>query len=453
MAWTPDSWQNFPAAQLPTYEDQTALDKAVAHLKTQPPLVFAGEARTLKAELANAAMGKAFLLQGGDCAESFKEFDAINIRDTLRVLLQMAVTLTFAAGTPVIKLGRIAGQFAKPRSSDMETINGISLPSYRGDIINGTDFTEEARKPDPERMWRAYAQSGLTLNLLRAFTQGGYADLHRVHNWNMSFVEHSPEAERYRDVATRIQDSLQFMNAMGINSDNTAALKATEIFTSHEMLLLPYEEAFTRVDSTTGDWYNVGAHFVWIGERTRQLDGAHVAYARGIKNPIGLKVSNKLENDELLRLIDALNPENEPGRLTLITRMGADTLAEHLPRLLRAVKAEGRHVVWVCDAMHGNTITENGYKTRKFTSILKEVENFFDAHNAEGTIAGGVHFEMTGQDVTECLGGGQNITANDLESRYHTHCDPRLNAKQSLELAFLTSKKLKEHREKVQALV
>ena len=448
MTWTPNSWRNFNAAQTPVYEDKEALKRVEDHLKTLPPLVFAGEARTLKEQLAQAAMGKAFLLQGGDCAESFSEFNAKNIRDTFRVLLQMAVTLTFAASSPVIKVGRIAGQFAKPRSSDSETIDGITLPSYRGDIVNGIEFTKESRMPDPDRMWKAYAHSGLTLNLLRAFSRGGYADLHRVHNWNMSFAENSPQAERYLDLARRIQDSLKFMEACGIESANTPTLRETQVFTSHEMLLLGYEEAFTRVDSTSGDWYNVAAHMVWIGERTRQLDGAHIEYAKGIANPIGVKVSDKMHEDELIRLIDALNPQNEPGRLTLITRMGADVLPEHLPRLLRKVKSEGRHVVWSCDPMHGNTITDNGYKTRPFDRILKEVESFFDAHNAEGTFAGGVHFEMTGQDVTECLGGGQNITSKDLESRYHTHCDPRLNAQQSLELAFLTAEKLKEHREK-----
>ncbi len=448
--WTPSSWRDFPAVQMPNYKDQEALKNVENRLRKAPPLVFAGEARSLKEHLADAVYGKAFLLQGGDCAESFADFSSDNIRDTFRVLLQMAVTLAFAASCPVIKVGRIAGQFAKPRSSDTETIDGITLPSYRGDIVNGIEFTPEAREPNPERLWQAYAQSGLTLNLLRAFAKGGYADLHRVQRWTMSFVEHSPQAERYIDLATRIQDALKFMQACGVDPNN-AVIRETEYFTSHEMLLLGYEEAMTRTDSTTGDWYNTSAHMVWIGERTRQLDGAHIEFAKGIANPIGVKVSQKMSDDELIRLIDALNPQNEAGRLTLITRMGADNIAEHLPRLLRVVKNEGRNVVWSCDPMHGNTITENRYKTRPFDSILAEVMNFFDAHNAEGTHAGGVHFEMTGTDVTECLGGGQNITSKDLEDRYHTHCDPRLNAQQSLELAFQISSKLKEHREKVPA--
>lgn len=450
--WTPSSWRDFPALQLPTYKDQAALKAVEARLRKAPPLVFAGEARSLKSQLADAVNGQAFLLQGGDCAESFADFSSDNIRDTFRVLLQMAVTLTFAASSPVIKVGRIAGQFAKPRSSDEETIDGVTLPSYRGDVINDIAFTSESREPDPERLWRAYAQSGLTLNLLRAFAKGGYADLHRVQRWTMSFVDNSPQAERYIDLATRIQDALKFMQACGVDPNN-AIIRETEYFTSHEMLLLPYEEAMTRTDSTTGDWYNTSAHMLWIGERTRQLDGAHVHFAKGISNPIGVKVSQKMDEDELIRLIDALNPHNEPGRLTLITRMGADNILDHLPRLLRAVKREGKNVVWSCDPMHGNTITENRYKTRPFDRILAEVINFFDAHNAEGTYAGGVHFEMTGTDVTECLGGGQNITSKDLEDRYHTHCDPRLNAQQSLELAFQISSKLKEHREKIPARV
>lgn len=449
QSWSPSSWRNFEAKQLPKYDDQEALAEVEARLRKSPPLVFAGEARSLKAQLADAVNGKAFLLQGGDCAESFDQFSSNNIRDTFRVLLQMAVTLTFGAKSPVIKVGRMAGQFAKPRSSDTETVGDVTLPSYRGDIINGIEFTAEARKPDPERMWRAYAQSGLTLNLLRAFARGGYADLHHVQRWNMDFVGETPHAEKYHDLASRIQDALQFMEACGVDSKTSPTVNETQFYTSHEMLLLGYEEAMTRVDSTSGDWYNTSAHLLWIGERTRQLDGAHVEYAKGISNPIGVKISQNTTDDELIRLIDALNPENEAGRLTLITRMGADNLAEHLPRMLRRVKSEGRNVVWCSDPMHGNTITESGYKTRPFDRILLEVNNFFDAHNAEGTYAGGVHFEMTGTDVTECLGGGQNITSQDLESRYHTHCDPRLNAQQSLELAFLIAEKLKDHRAKV----
>ena len=445
--WTPDSWRKFPAAQMPNYPDAAKLKEVEDRLHEAPPLVFAGEARTLKQSLAEAAYGRAFLLQGGDCAESFSEFNATNIRDSFRVLLQMAVVLTFAASSPVIKVGRMAGQFAKPRSEDLETINGITLPSYRGDIVNGIDFTAEARIPDPERLWKAYGQSGLTLNLIRAFASGGYADLHRVQGWTMDFLDSSPQATKYADLANRIQDALNFMTACGIRPDSVRALKEVDFYTSHEMLLLGYEEAMTRVDSTTGDWYDTSAHFIWIGERTRQLDGAHIEFARGISNPIGVKVSQKMSGDELIRLIDALNPENEAGRLTLITRMGDTNLLEYLPALLRRVKEEGRNVVWICDAMHGNTIkTENGYKTRPFDRILAEVTAFFDAHNAEKTHAGGVHFEMTGKDVTECTGGAQNITDEDLSSRYHTHCDPRLNAAQSLELAFLTAEKLNEHK-------
>ena len=445
--WTPDSWRKFPAAQMPNYPDAAKLKEVEDRLHQAPPLVFAGEARTLKQSLAEAAYGRAFLLQGGDCAESFSEFNATNIRDSFRVLLQMAVVLTFAASSPVIKVGRMAGQFAKPRSEDLETINGITLPSYRGDIVNGIDFTAEARIPDPERLWKAYGQSGLTLNLIRAFASGGYADLHRVQGWTMDFLDSSPQAAKYADLANRIQDALNFMTACGIRPDSVRALKEVDFYTSHEMLLLGYEEAMTRVDSTTGDWYDTSAHFIWIGERTRQLDGAHIEFARGISNPIGVKVSQKMSGDELIRLIDALNPENEAGRLTLITRMGDKNLLEYLPALLRRVKEEGRNVVWICDAMHGNTIkTENGYKTRPFDRILAEVTAFFDAHNTEKTHAGGVHFEMTGKDVTECTGGSQNITDEDLSSRYHTHCDPRLNAAQSLELAFLTAEKLNEHK-------
>lgn len=445
--WTPNSWRKLKAAQSPNYPDLAKLAEVEAQLHAAPPLVFAGEARNLKKALAEAAYGRAFLLQGGDCAESFSEFNATNIRDSFRVLLQMAAVLTFAASSPVIKIGRIAGQFAKPRSEDLETINGITLPSYRGDIVNGIEFTKEARTPDPERLWKAYGQAGLTLNLLRAFATGGYADIHRVQRWTMNFLNNSPQAERYLDLANRIQDALNFMTACGINADSSPSLKEVEFYTSHEMLLLGYEEALTRIDSTTDDWYDTSAHFIWIGERTRQLDGAHVEFAKGIANPIGVKVSDKMTDDELIRLIDALNPNNEAGRLTLITRMGANKLGEHLPRLLRKVKQEGRNVVWICDPMHGNTIkTDNGFKTRPFDSILAEVTAFFDSHNAEGTFAGGVHFEMTGKDVTECTGGGQNITNADLSSRYHTHCDPRLNAAQSLELAFLTAEKLNEHK-------
>ncbi len=445
--WTPESWRKFPVKQMPNYPDQEALQAIEARIKQSPPLVFAGESRTLKQHLAAACEGKAFLLQGGDCAESFSEFSAINIRDTFRVLLQMAVVLTYAAKCPVIKVGRMAGQFAKPRSEDTETINGVTLPSYRGDIINGTEFTEKARIPDPERLWQAYTQAGLTLNLIRAFARGGYADLHSVQGWNMGFIEQSPQAHLYRDVADRITDALHFMEACGLNAENSPQIRETQFFTSHEMLLLGYEQAMCRVDSITGQWYDTSAHMLWIGERTRQLEGAHVEFARGIANPIGIKISQNVDEDTLLRLIDTLNPQNEAGRLTLITRMGSENILKHLPTLLRIVKREGRNVVWSCDPMHGNTIkADNGYKTRPFDRVLTEVRGFFDAHDAEGTHAGGVHFEMTGKDVTECLGGGQNITEQDLGNRYHTHCDPRLNAQQSLELAFLTAEKLNAHR-------
>ena len=447
QSWSPESWRLRPVQQLPEYPDPPALNAVEDLLRNYPPLVFAGEARRLKAALKDAAEGKAFLLQGGDCAESFAEFRANNIRDTFRVLLQMAVVLTFGAACPVVKLGRMAGQFAKPRSAPVETVDGISLHSYRGDIINGQDFTAEARRPDPQRMVQAYSQSAATLNLLRAFAQGGYADLHQVHLWNQGFVARSPQGERYRELADRLTETLDFMAACGFTSATSPQIRETEFFTSHEALLLPYEQALTRIDSTSGDWYDCSAHLVWIGDRTRQLDGGHVEFMRGIKNPIGLKAGPSLKPDDLLRLIDALNPENEAGRLSIIVRMGADKVTEGLPPLLRAVKREGRKVLWVCDPMHGNTVTAGGYKTRSFDRILKEVRGFFDAHRAEGTYAGGVHFEMTGQDVTECIGGAQEITESRLGDRYHTHCDPRLNASQALELAFRIAEELKQWRQ------
>jgi len=446
VAWSPESWRLRPVQQLPEYPDLPALNAVEDMLRNYPPLVFAGEARRLKAALKDAAEGRAFLLQGGDCAESFAEFRATNVRDTFRVLLQMAVVLTFGAACPVVKLGRMAGQFAKPRSAPVETIDGISLHSYRGDIINGQDFTAEARRPDPQRMIQAYSQSAAALNLLRAFSQGGYADLHQVHLWNQGFVARSPQGERYRELADRLTETLDFMAACGFTSATSQQIRETEFFTSHEALLLPYEQALTRIDSTTGEWYDCSAHLVWIGDRTRQLDGGHVEFMRGIKNPIGLKAGPSLKADDLLRLIDTLNPENEPGRLSIIARMGADKVIEGLPPLLRAVKREGRKVLWVCDPMHGNTVTAGGYKTRSFDRILKEVRGFFDAHRAEGTYAGGVHFEMTGQDVTECIGGAQEITESRLGDRYHTHCDPRLNASQALELAFRIAEELKQWR-------
>ncbi|MEM6780289.1 MAG: 3-deoxy-7-phosphoheptulonate synthase class II [Pseudomonadota bacterium] len=445
--WYVNSWRDKPAKQLPTYPDQDKLAKVEDILSGLPPLVFAGEARNLKAKLADAAMGKAFVLQGGDCAESFAEFNAIKIRDTFRVLLQMAVVLTFAGGVPVVKMGRMAGQFAKPRSSDTETQGDVTLPSYRGDIINKLEFTEEGRVPNPERMIRAYNQSASTLNLLRAFAQGGYADLHEVHRWNLDFVKDSPLSKRYESLGKQIQDSLAFMNACGVNGDTVPAMKETDFYTCHEALLLPYEQALTRVDSTTDEWYDCSGHFLWIGARTHQEDGAQIEFVRGIKNPLGMKVGPHMTGDELIGLIDILNPDNEPGRLTLISRMGAGKVMDHLPALLKRVKDEGRIVTWVCDPMHGNIETsDSGFKTRRFDNILSEVKDFFKAHKQEGTHPGGVHFEMTGQDVTECVGGADDITSEDLSSRYHTHCDPRLNANQALELAFLIADELQTMR-------
>jgi 3-deoxy-7-phosphoheptulonate synthase len=436
-SWNPQSWRNKPAKQQPDYPDKAALAAVEARLKRLPPLVFAGEARRLREQLAEVAAGRAFLLQGGDCAESFAEFHADNIRDTFRVLLQMAVVLTFAGKKPIVKVARMAGQFAKPRSDDTETQDGVTLPSYRGDMVNGMAFSDADRAPDPERMVQVYNQSAATLNLMRAFASGGYADLHAVQRWNLDFAARSPQAERYQALASRISEALDFMQACGITSKTAPQLRETEVFTSHEALLLPYEEAFVRTDSTTGELYDTSAHMVWIGDRTRQLDGAHVEFMRGIKNPIGLKCGPSLPADDLLRLCDILNPDNVPGRLTLIARMGAEKVGQGLAPLVRAIKKEGRAVVWSCDPMHGNTMkTDSGYKTRPFDKILQEVKGFFAVHKAEGTHAGGVHFEMTGQDVTECLGGSQAIGVGDLGDRYHTHCDPRLNATQALELAF-----------------
>ena len=445
--WSPSSWRSRTAAQLPSYPDADALAEVEATLASSPPLVFAGEARRLQHQLAQVADGKGFVLQGGDCAESFAEFHANNIRDMFRVLLQMAVVLTFGAASPVVKIGRLAGQFAKPRSSPTETLNGTELPSYRGDIVNGAEFSLEARTPDPRRMVRAYHQASSTLNLLRAFAQGGYADLHQVHLWNQSFVARSPQGTRYQQLADRLTETLDFMAACGITSETTPQLRETDLFTSHEALLLAYEQALTRIDSTTGEWYDCSAHMLWIGDRTRQIDGAHVEFARGIRNPLGLKAGPSLATDDLLRLIDILNPENLPGRLSVIARMGADKVQSHLPQLVRTVAREGRKVVWLCDPMHGNTVTAGRFKTRSFDRILKEVQDFFLVHQAEGTHPGGVHFELTGQDVTECMGGAQAISETTLGDRYHTHCDPRLNASQALELAFLIAEELKRLRQ------
>ncbi len=446
--WSPDGWRNKPVLQTPVYPDSKALENAEGRLSGYPPLVFAGEARRLSTQLADVAEGKAFLLQGGDCAESFAEFHPDNIRDTFRVLLQMAVVLTFGGGRPVVKVGRLAGQFAKPRSSDTETIGGVELPSYRGDMINGMGFSATERAPDPERMVQVYNQSAATLNLLRAFAQGGYADLHQMHRWNLDFVASGTPAEKYADLADRIDETLGFMSACGLTSENTPQIRETDFYTSHEALLLGYEQAMTRVDSTTGDWYDTSAHMLWAGDRTRQADGAHIEFMRGIGNPLGVKAGPTLPADDLLRLIDILNPDNIPGRVTVISRMGADQVAEKLPTLVRAIEREGHKVVWCCDPMHGNTIKAgNGYKTRPFDAVLKEVSGFFAVHKAEGTHAGGIHVELTGQNVTECIGGAHEVTEENLADRYHTHCDPRLNASQSLELAFLVAEALKSERD------
>lgn len=445
--WTPESWRKKPIVQVPDYPDPQALADVEKQLASFPPLVFAGEARNLKRQLARVAKGQAFLLQGGDCAESFAEHGANNIRDFFRVFLQMAVVLTYAAALPVVKVGRIAGQFAKPRSSPTEKQNGVELPSYRGDIINGNEFTAEARRPDPRRQIEAYRQSAATLNLLRAFAQGGYANLGSVHKWMLGSIKDSPQSRRYMELADRISEALRFMEACGLDLESHPELRATEFYTSHEALLLGFEQALTRIDSTSGDWYCTSGHMVWIGDRTRQLDHAHVEYCRGIKNPLGLKCGPSSKTDDLMRLIDVLDPDNEPGRLTLICRMGADKAADMLPALVRAVAREKRNVVWSCDPMHGNTITSaSGYKTRPFDRILQEVKTFFAVHQAEGTYAGGVHLELTGQDVTECTGGARAITDEDLNDRYHTFCDPRLNAEQSIDIAFLLAELLKQER-------
>ena len=447
--WTPSSWRNKPAKHIPTdYPDLDELREVEATLKGYPPLVFAGEARLLKKRLGEVAMGKAFLMQGGDCAESFKEFHPDNIRDMFRVMMQMAVVLTYGAGQPVVKVGRIAGQFGKPRSSPVEVREGVELPSYRGDNINGMDFDPKTRMPDPQRLLKAYGQSASTMNLLRAFATGGYANLRNIHKWTLGFVDGSEQTAKYKALCEKIEDALDFMEACGVTPASTPQMAATDFYTSHEGLLLGYEEAMTRIDSTTGRWYDTSAHLLWIGNRTRQLDHAHVEFMRGVENPIAMKIGEGLEPDELMRLLDVLNPNNEAGRMTLIARYGHDKVANGLPSLARAVKRAGRHVVWSCDPMHGNTIkTDSGYKTRPFDNILTEVRQFMQVLHAEGCWPGGVHFEMTGQNVTECLGGSASaVSEADLSSRYHTHCDPRLNADQALELAFLISEELGSHR-------
>ena len=455
MSWRPDSWRARPALHVPTdYPDPAALSAVEKELSGYPPLVFAGEVRTLRSSLAAVARGEAFLLQGGDCAESFREFHPNNIRDTFRVILQMSVALTFGAAMPVVKVGRIAGQFAKPRSEPIETRDGVTLPSYRGDIINGMEFTPEARVPDPQRILKAYGQAAATLNLIRAFATGGYADLHNVHRWNLEFVSGNPQGDRYREIADRISETLMFMEACGVNGKEVRSVREVEFYTSHEALLLGVEEAMTRVDSTSGRWYDTSAHMIWIGDRTRQLDGAHIEFCRGVENPIGVKCGPSLNPDELLRILDVLNPKNEAGRIVLIARFGSKKVGAGLPPLIRAVKKAGREVVWSCDPMHGNIMkTDSGYKTRRFESILEEVGAFFDVCRAEGAYPGGVHFEMTGQNVTECLGGAVDISEGDLSSRYHTHCDPRLNASQALELAFILADRLKVARDAQPGLV
>ncbi|MDA8870545.1 3-deoxy-7-phosphoheptulonate synthase class II [Rhizobiaceae bacterium] len=441
--WTKDSWRSKPGLQMPNYPDAEALALTEERLATFPPLVFAGEARKLKADLGRVAKGEAFLLQGGDCAESFAEHGADNIRDFFRAFLQMSVVLTFGAAKPVVKVGRIAGQFAKPRSSDMEKQGDVELPSYRGDIVNGIGFDETARIPDPERQIMAYRQSAATLNLLRAFAQGGYANLNHVHEWTLDFVKNSPQTEKYEHLADRITETLDFMRAVGMDPENNSTLRETDFYTSHEALLLGYEQALTREDSITHEPYATSGHMIWIGDRTRQPDHAHVEYCRGVKNPIGLKCGPTTTPDGLMELLDILSPDDEAGRITLIARFGHDKVMDHLPALVQRVKAEGRTVVWSCDPMHGNTVSAGGYKTRPFDRVMSEVDRFFDVHETEGTVAGGVHVEMTGKDVTECTGGARAISDDDLGSRYHTHCDPRLNAEQAIELAFAVADRLK----------
>ena len=449
MIWKPNSWRNYPVVQMPTYPDESKVNSVEAKLSFKPPLVFAGEVQALKKSLALAEKGNAFILQGGDCAESFSQFSANGIRDTFKVLLQMAVILTYGSSIPIIKIGRIAGQFAKPRSSDVEIIDGIELPSYRGDMINDMEFNKTARQPDPQRLIDGYEQSAATLNLIRAFAQGGMANLEKVHEWTLGFLNDTPETDKYREIANRISESLNFMKACGLTSSSVPQLRETDFFTSHEALLLNYEEALTREDTITAEkgWYATSAHLLWVGDRTRQFDHGHIEYLSGIQNPVGIKCGPSLEKDDLIRLLDKVNPNNESGKVVLICRMGSEKVNEHLPKLIKNIKANGKNVTWCCDPMHGNTIkASNGYKTRRVAEILNEVNNFFLVHKSEGTLPGGVHFEMTGSNVTECLGGANEVKESDLGSRYHTHCDPRLNGSQSLELAFLVSDLIKSFR-------
>ena len=449
MTWKPNSWRNYPVVQMPTYPDESKVNSVEAKLSFKPPLVFAGEVQALKKSLALAEKGNAFILQGGDCAESFSQFSANGIRDTFKVLLQMAVILTYGSSIPIIKIGRIAGQFAKPRSSDVEIIDGIELPSYRGDMINDMEFNKTARQPDPQRLIDGYEQSAATLNLIRAFAQGGMANLEKVHEWTLGFLNNTPETDKYREIANRISESLNFMKACGLTSSSVPQLRETDFFTSHEALLLNYEQALTREDTITAEkgWYATSAHLLWVGDRTRQFDHGHIEYLSGIQNPVGIKCGPSLEKDDLIRLLDKVNPNNETGKVVLICRMGSEKVNEHLPKLIKNIKANGKNVTWCCDPMHGNTIkASNGYKTRRVAEILNEVNNFFLVHKSEGTLPGGVHFEMTGSNVTECLGGANEVKESDLGSRYHTHCDPRLNGSQSLELAFLVSDLIKSFR-------
>lgn len=449
MTWKPNSWRNYPVVQMPTYPDESKVNSVEARLSFKPPLVFAGEVQALKKSLALVEKGNAFILQGGDCAESFSQFSANGIRDTFKVLLQMAVILTYGSSIPIIKIGRIAGQFAKPRSSDVEIIDGIELPSYRGDMINDMEFNKTARQPDPQRLIDGYEQSAATLNLIRAFAQGGMANLEKVHEWTLGFLNNTPETDKYREIANRISESLNFMKACGLTSSSVPQLRETDFFTSHEALLLNYEEALTREDTITAEkgWYATSAHLLWVGDRTRQFDHGHIEYLSGIQNPVGIKCGPSLEKDDLIRLLDKVNPNNETGKVVLICRMGSEKVNEHLPKLIKNIKANGKNVTWCCDPMHGNTIkASNGYKTRRVAEILNEVNNFFLVHKSEGTLPGGVHFEMTGSNVTECLGGANEVKESDLGSRYHTHCDPRLNGSQSLELAFLVSDLIKSFR-------
>ena len=449
MTWNPNTWRNYPVVQMPKYINQKSLSSVEAKLSLKPPLVFAGEVQALKRSLHLVEKGEAFILQGGDCAESFTQFSANGIRDTFKVLLQMAVILTFGSSMPIIKIGRIAGQFAKPRSSDIEVLNGVELPSYRGDMINDMEFNKASREPDPHRLIEGYEQSAATLNLIRAFAQGGMADLAKVHEWTLGFLADTPETTKYQEVADRISESLNFMKACGLTSDTASQLRETEFYTSHEALLLNYEEALTREDTITSEkgWYSTSAHLLWVGDRTRQHDHGHIEFLSGIQNPVGIKCGPSLEPDDLIRLIEKINPENDTGKVVLICRMGSEKVFDHLPKLIKKIQSEGKKVIWCCDPMHGNTIkASNGYKTRKVSQILSEVDNFFNVHKTEGSFPGGVHFEMTGSNVTECLGGANEVKESDLGSRYHTHCDPRLNGSQSLELAFLISDLLKKIR-------